>query len=254
MTTTMINTKWLAVVCMIACTGVAQAGAQSAGGSYGSISVNLGGQFGSQTFSSVSTPAIYGETAQISVPYEVKSGLLFDISGTARVWRKLGVGLGYSRFSNTDQSTVTAQIPSPLFINSPRTATASTGDLSHTESAIHLLFSWPFALSPKFDVAVVVGPSFIKISQDLVSSITPVESGPPFSTVAIGSVALNSASEWATGVNAGVDLVYHVTPKIGAGVLLRYVGASADLDTGSGSTVSVDAGGTQLAAGIRYRF
>jgi len=250
----MIKAKWLAVVCMTVCTGVAQASAQSAGESRGSISVNVGGQLQSQTFSSVSTPTIYGETAQISVPYEVKSGLLFDISGTARVWRKLGVGLGYSRISNTSQSTVTAQIPNPLFVNSPRTATASSGDLSHTESALHLLFSWPFTLSPKFEAAVVVGPSFISISQDLVSSITPVESGAPFTTVTIGSVALNSASKWATGVNAGVDLTYLVTPKIGAGVILRYVGASADLDTGSGTTVSVDAGGTQIAAGVRYRF
>lgn len=250
----MIKAKWLAVVCMTVCTGVAQAHAQSAGESRGSVSVNVGGQLQSQTFSSVSTPTIYGETAQITVPYEVKSGLLFDISGTARVWRKLGVGLGYSRFSNTSQSTVTAQIPNPLFVNALRTATATSGDLSHTESALHLLFSWAFTVSPKFEAAVVVGPSFISISQDLVSSVTPVESAAPFSTVSIGSVALNSASKWATGINAGVDLVYLVTPKIGAGVILRYVGASADLDTGSGTIVNVDAGGTQVAAGVRYRF
>src|SRR5262245_24848201 len=176
MTTTMNKTKWLAVVCLTVCTGVAHASAQSAGESYGSISLNLGGQFHSQTFSSVSTPTIYGETANISVPYEVNSGFLFDISGTARVWRKLHAGLGYSRFSNTNQSTVTAQIPNPLFVNSPRTATASTGDLSHTESAIHLLFSWPFVLSPKFEVSAVVGPSFIKIRHDIVRSVQTVES------------------------------------------------------------------------------
>jgi hypothetical protein len=250
----MNKAKWLAVVCMVVCTGVAQANAQSAGASLGSVSVNVGGQLRSQTFSSVSTPTIYGETAQISVPYEVKSGFLFDISGSARVWRKLGVGLGYSHVSNTNQSTLTAQIPNPLFINAPRTATASSGDLSHSESAIHLLFSWPFALSPKLDVAVVVGPSFVKIGQDLVSSVTAVEAGAPFTTVSIGSVAVNSASKWGTGVNAGIDLTYLVTQKIGAGVILRYVGASADLDTGSGSTVKVDGGGTQIAGGIRYRF
>jgi opacity protein-like surface antigen len=254
MTTTMIKAKWLAVVCMAACTGVAQANAQSAGNSFGYLSLNLGGQLHSQTFSSVSTPTIYGETAQISVPYEVNSGFLFDISGTARVWRKLGAGLGYSRFSNTNQSTVTAQIPNPLFSNSLRTATAPSGDLSHGESTLHLLFSWPFTLSPKFDVVAVVGPSFVKISQDLVSSITPVESGVPFTSVSIGSVAVNSSSEWATGINVGVDVQYHLMPRIDAGVILRYVGASADLDTGSGTTVSVDAGGTQIAAGVRYRF
>src|SRR4051812_44393952 len=253
MTTTMSKPKWLAVVCMTVCTGVAQANAQSAE-PRGYASFNVGGQLQSQTFTSVSSPTIYDETAHISVPYEVKSGMLLDFSGTVRVWRKLGVGLGYSWFSNTGQETITAQIPNPLFVNSPRTATASSGDVSHSESAIHLLFAWPFALAPKFDVAVVVGPSFINVSQDLVTSIAPVESGAPFSTVSIGSVAVSSESKWATGVNAGVDLLYHVTESIGAGVLLRYVGGSVDLPVSGGGTIKVDAGGTQIGAGIRYRF
>src|SRR3954453_10489898 len=147
MTTTMIKAKWLAVVCIAVCTGVADANAQSAGDSRGYVSFNVGGQFGSQTFTSVSTPTIYEEPAQITVPYEVNSGLLIDLSGTVRVWKKLGVGLGYSWFSNTDQSTITAQIPNPLIVGAPRTTTASSGDVSHTESAIHLLFAWPLALS-----------------------------------------------------------------------------------------------------------
>jgi len=246
--------KWVAVVCMAVCTGVAEADAQSAGEPRGYISFNVGGQLQSHSFNTVSTPTIYGETAQISVPYEVNSGLLIDVSGTARVWKKLGVGLGYSRFSNTDQKSLTAQIPNPLFVDSPRTATASTGDLSHSESAIHLLFAWPFAVSSKLDVAVIVGPSFIHVSQDLVDSVTPVEGDPPFSTVTIGTVAVSSQSGWATSVNAGIDAIYRITPTIGAGVLVRYVGGSVNLSTPSGTAVKVDAGGAQVAAGIRYRF
>jgi opacity protein-like surface antigen len=250
----MIKAKWLAVVCVTVCTGVAQASAQSAGESRGYISFNIGGQLQSHSFNTLSTPTIYGETAQISVPYEVKSGMLIDFSGTARVWRKLGVGLGYSWFSNTDQKVLTAQIPNPLIVNSPRSATASTGDLSHSESALHLLFSWPFAVTNKFDVVGIIGPSFTHVSQDLVDSVTPVEGAPPFSTVSIGSVAVSSESGWATSINVGFDAIYHVTPKIGAGLLVRYVGGSVDLSTPSGTAVKVDAGGTQVAVGVRYRF
>jgi opacity protein-like surface antigen len=254
MTTTMNKAKWLAVVCTIACTGVAQASAQSVGESRGYVSFNIGGQLQGHSFNTVSTPTIYGETAQVSVPYEVNSGMLIDFSGTARVWRKLGVGLGYSWFSNTGQETVTAQIPNPLFVNSPRTATASSGDVSHSESTLHLLFAWPFAVSNKFDVVAIVGPSFIHVSQDLVDSVSPVEGAPPFSTVSIGSVAVSSESGWATSVNVGFDAIYHVTPKIGAGVLVRYVGGSVDLTTASGTAVKVDAGGAQVGVGVRYRF
>lgn len=250
----MSKAKWLAVVCVTVCTGVAQASAQSAGDSRGYISFNLGGQLQSHSFNTVSTPTIYGETAQVSVPYEVKSGMLIDFSGTARVWRKLHVGLGYSWFANTDQKVVTAQIPNPLIVNSPRTATASTGDLQHSESTLHLLFAWPIAVANKFDVVAIVGPSFIHVSQDLVDSVTPLEGAPPFSTVSIGSVAVSSESAWATSVNVGFDAVYHVTEKIGAGVLVRYVGGSVDLSTPSGTTVKVDAGGAQIGIGVRYRF
>jgi len=250
----MIKAKWLAVVCMTACTGVTQVNAQSADDPRGYISFNVGGQLQSHSFNTISTPTIYGETAQISVPYEVKSGMLIDFSGTARVWRKLGVGLGYSWFSNTDQKVLTAQIPNPLIVNSPRTATASTGDLSHSESALHLLFAWPFAISSKFDVVAIVVPSFTHVSQDLVDSVTPVEGAPPFSPGSIGSVAVSSESAWATGVNVGFDAVYRVTEKIGAGVLVRYVSGSVDLSTTSGTAVKVDSGGTQVGIGIRYRF
>src|ERR1700750_3115673 len=127
MTTTMNTAKWLAVVCMAVCIGGGEADAQSAGEPRGYVSFNVGGQLQSHSFNTVSTPTIYGETAQVSVPYEVKRGLLIDFSGTARGGRKLGVGLGYSWFSNTDQKVLTAQIPNPLIINSPRSATASTG-------------------------------------------------------------------------------------------------------------------------------
>jgi opacity protein-like surface antigen len=254
MTTTMNIAKWLAVVCVTVCTGVAQANAQSAGDPRGYISFNVGGQLQSHSFNTVSTPTIYGETAQISVPYEVKSGMLIDFSGTARVWRKLGVGLGYSWFSNTDQKVLTAQIPNPLIVNSPRTATASTGDLSHSESTLHLLFAWPFAVSSKFDVVAIVGPSFTHLTQDLVDSVAPVEGAPPFSTVSIGSVAVTSESGWATSINVGFDAIYHVTQTIGAGVLVRYVGGSVDLTTPSGTAVKVDTGGTQIGVGVRYRF
>jgi len=250
----MITAKWLAVVCMTACTGVAQAGAQSTDNPRGYISFNVGGQLSSHSFNTVSTPTIYGETAQVSVPYEVKSGMLIDFSGTYRVWRKLGVGLGYSWFSNTDQKVLTATIPNPLIVNSPRTATASTGDLSHSESALHVLFAWPFAISNKFDVVGIIGPSFTHVSQDLVDTVTPVEGAPPFSTVSIGSVGVVSESGWATGVNVGFDAIYHVTQKIGAGVLVRYVSGSVDLTTPSGTSVKIDAGGTQVGIGVRYRF
>jgi opacity protein-like surface antigen len=255
MTKAMIKMKWPAVVCMVICIGVAHANAQMTPWTdRGYVTANLGVQPQSQTFTELSTPVIYGETAQITVPHKISSGLLVDFSGRVRVWKNLGVGLGVSWFGDKDQATIAAQIPNPLFIGSPRTASANSGDLSHRETAVSIEFLWMLPLSSKISVAAVAGPSFVHVKQDLVNSITAVESGAPFATVTIGSVAIDSASAWAKGVNAGVDGIYKITDTVGAGAFVRFIGGSADLTTGSGNTVSIDAGGFQLGAGLRYRF
>jgi hypothetical protein len=255
MTKTMLKTKWLAVVCMVICIGVTRANAQmSAWNDRGYASLNLGVQTQSQTFTEVSSPTIYGEAAQITVPHKISSGLLFDLSGRVRVWRNLGIGLGYSHFGDSDESTISAQIPNPLFIGSPRAATATSGELKHSQNAVNLEFLWMIPLTDKFKVAAIVGPSFISVSQDLVNSITPVESTPPFATVTISGVAVESASKWTTGLNVGVDGLYSLTSTVGLGGFARFISGSVDLTTSSGTTVNIDAGGFQLGAGIRYRF
>src|SRR5438477_3373995 len=128
MNNTMIQTKWLAVVCMVICVGVGEVRAQGAAWTdRGYASVNIGAQTGSHSFTATSTPSIYGETGQITVPQEVGSGLLVDFAGRVRVWRNFGVGLGVSWFKHSNQSTLSAQIPNPILVDTPRAATASTG-------------------------------------------------------------------------------------------------------------------------------
>ena len=106
------------------------------------------------------------------------------------------------------------------------------------------IFSWVSAVS-----------SFFRVKQDLVNNLTTEEGPPPlFGTVTISSVQLVDASKWATGVSAGIDATYLVTKKIGAGGFVRWAGASADVPVAGGGSVSIDAGGFQLGAGLRYRF
>jgi hypothetical protein len=220
----------------------------------GYVMVNLGVQPQSHSFSEVSTPVIYGENASITVPHNIGSGLLFDLSAGYRVWKNLAVGLGYSHFSDSEKTTVSAEVPNPIIFGSPRSASATTGNLSHSESAVHVQVLWNFPLTDKIEVAAIVGPSFFKVGQDLVSDITTQEGPVPFGTVTITSVGVVSESKWATGVSAGLDATYLLKPKIGVGGFIRFSGASADLPTTGGGTISVDAGGFQMGAGLRYRF
>src|SRR5262249_46217958 len=153
----------------------------------------------SQDFTEVSTPEIYGENALVTVPHHIGGGLLFDIGGGFCVWGNPGIGLWDSHFRDNPQAALPAGDPQPPQVNFPRTATASTGDMSHSSNAIHIQAVWMLPLTDKFELAAIVGPSFFHVSQDLVGNLTTVEGPPPFTSVSISSVQLNSSSKWATG-------------------------------------------------------
>ncbi len=220
----------------------------------GYLGVNVGGQTLSRSFTETSTPVIYNENALFTVPHTVGSGLLFDVSGGMRVWRNLAIGLGFSSFSDSESPTVTAQIPNPIAFGLLRPASGSAGELSHSETAVHLQFVWMVPMSDKIELAAVLGPSFFRIKQDFIGDVVPVEGPPPFTTVSLGAVTTREESKSAAGVNIGIDGTYLLTKRIGAGMFLRWAGASADLATSGGGTVTVDAGGFQVGGGLRYRF
>ena len=55
------------------------------------------------------------------------------------------------------------------------------------------------------------------------------------------------------GFNAGVDFQWMFNPNLGAGALVRVTKATVDLNVDN-RIIQVDAGGTQIAAGIRLSF
>jgi hypothetical protein len=251
----MTTMKWLAVICLVTSAGVRDAQAQmTKWEDRGYVAVNYGVQAKSQEFTESIAQTIYGESATLVIPHSVSGGGLFDIAAGWRVWQNLAVGVGYSRFSDSETPTLTAQIPNPFFGGARRTATADPGNLSHNESAIHLQLYWNLPLTEEFEMALVAGPSFYKIEQDFIAGMTLREGAFPFTTVAITSVAQTSLSERATGFTLGVDGTYRLTPRYGVGAFARYSGASADMGVVDGGTVKVDAGGFQLGGGLRVRF
>lgn len=213
-----------------------------------SASINFGAQASSGDFTQRLTPTIYNELASVDIAQDYESGPLFDIGGGVTLFGNIGVGLAYSRTSGDGVAAVAAQIPNQLFFDQPRGASASADGLKHTENAVHLQVFYRFAASPKLDVTVGVGPTFFSIKQELIDGIDVTEPTPTISPRVVES------SESAVGVNVSADLTYMVTKNIGAGVLLRYAGGSADFGTPSGSSVSLDAGGFQFAGGLRVRF
>src|SRR2546422_470457 len=103
----MTTMKWLAVICLVATAGVRDAAAQmTKWEDRGYVAVNYGLQAQSREFTESIALRIYGENATIVVPHSVSGGGLFDVAGGVRVWQNLAIGVGYSRFSDSDTPTL----------------------------------------------------------------------------------------------------------------------------------------------------
>ena len=217
------------------------------------VHVNFGGQVGSDDFTQQFTPTIYDEAATIDVAQSFGGGPVFDIGGSYTVYGDFAVGVSYSHASGDGDAAIAAAIPDPLVFDRPRAATATASGLNHSENQVHVSLLYRFAATPKIDVTVGIGPTFFSVDQEL-----PVVTTADVSESASGPVITPRASKGsdsAVGVNISADVTYMVTDMFGAGVLLRYAGSTAEISVAEApQSVDVQAGGFQIAAGVRVRF
>ena len=236
----------------------AVATAQSSGWTDGTfISVNGGFQPSDQTLKESWTKALYEETASFDTNRKVGSGGLFEVSGGVRVWRNVSAAVGVSVLNTNRAGTINGEVPSPLYFNSPRSATRSlASDLEHRQLGVHLMAVYVYPITETIDVAFFGGPSMFKVSQDLVSGETLGAEASPFDAISIDGVTRTTSRKTGMGGNVGVDVTYMLTDMIGVGGLIRYTAASIRPDAPSGVTItptSIDVGGLQVGGGLRLR-
>ena len=227
------------------------------------VSVNGGVQAGSQEFEQALAFGLYGEAATLRVPHNIDSGGLFDVGGGVRVTNNVGVGVSVTRFTSSQDVTVDAALPHPLFFNLPRPATAGVSDVDHSQLGVHIQALYVVPLSDRIDIAFSGGPSIISVDQTVVTGLTLQQPEiPPFQPN-ITSVGVKEVSDTAVGFNVGADWTYLITspqasgamPSVGAGVMIRYASATADLpEVPDIGTQDLDVGGFQIGAGIRIRW
>lgn len=236
--------------------GTHEASAQGAPWSdRGYINVGWGVESGSTAMTDTRTSTIYEEAATVTSSSTFTSGSLFDVGVGLRVWRNLTVGAGYHQEQNDTEGSVSGSIPSPVFFNRPRTLTG-TELLERKEAAVHLNIGWVLPLSNKFDVMVYGGPSFFRLTQDVISNAVPNESGATSSTIS-ATISTEERNKSVTGFNAGVDATYILwsndSIRLGAGGFLRFTQASTDVEMLS-TAQPTDVGGMQFGFGARLRF
>jgi hypothetical protein len=200
---------------------------------------------------------IYDETGGLTTNAEFKADTLLDGSFGVRVWRNLGVAVGFSSRSGTGEGSIEGSIPHPVFYDQPRAYADSLDGIDRTESATHLQFGWMLPVNDRFDVFVHVGPSFYRLTQEVVSDLAIAEQGPPYSSVVV-SPTFAVRKESAVGYNLGADATYifytNDQVRLGIGGFMRFTGATADVELGNGVTVESGMGGFQAGVGARVRF
>lgn len=212
----------------------------------GFVNVNIGAQAPSRDLTTTTTFDIYGEAASQSSIQDVGGGAFFDISAGYKIWRNLAVGAGITRVGSEADLVVDAQIPDPNFFDRPRSVTTTLNGAGHGQTAINLTGTWMMPVTDKVDVGFQFGPTIFLVSQDLPGAIQVAEPGPT-----VQSASLNKVDQTTLGVHFGADVTYMVTPRFGAGGMVRYSVGSVDLDDSSdGLTV----GGFQIGIGARVRF
>ena len=216
------------------------------------LSISGGVQVTNNSFDDAFDLTLYTEPEHVTVGYPAKSGFLIAGSGGYRVWRQLFVGAGVTRYSSSGDAQVTARLPHPFFDNTSRPVEGTT-NMTRSEVGAHLLFGWMLRPSRTVRVMLTAGPSYITASQPIVTEVTFTETY-PYDTAQFTGVKTKDSSPGAAGFNAGADVFWMFGKNIGAGALVQVTHARVKASASAGRSVSFDAGGGQVGAGLRFLF
>lgn len=195
------------------------------------------------------------EPGTIDTAYRVKAAPEFDVGGGVRVWRQLAVAVDVAYFSKAAGGSVSAQIPHPLYFGRPRTVGGDTPALSRQETAVHAQLVWMVPVADRgghWRLDVAGGPSFFNLRQNVVQDVT-VTDAYPFDTATLATVVSQRVAKSRVGFNVGANLSYMLSAKVGVGTTVMFSRARVALPSVD-HNVTVDAGGTQVGAGLRFRF
>ena len=195
----------------------------------------------------------FAEEGTIDTKYSAGSGKGFDLGLHWRFTGHLGVMASVAAVSRNGTASVTASLPHPLYLNQPRQATATKDGLSYRETAIHVDFVYTIPSGKSLELFLFAGPSFVDVKSDLVTQLNYNQSY-PYDEVTVTGVDLSEASNSVVGFNVGGGLDYRIGKSFGLGAQVRFTTAKVKLAPPEGSSISIDAGGFQAAAGLRFFF
>ena len=219
----------------------------------GFIAFNAGVQTLGGTFIDYFIYPVNAEDATVQAHYRLKTPLLIDGSMGVHLWKKkVGVVLAVTHTSGSTESAIAAQIPHPFFDNQDRDVSGEADFLERAETAVHVDLYY-LKTSGKLRALVMGGPSWFNVEQQLVTTVS-VQETYPYDTAAFRDVTTERVKASALGANIAADVSWMFSRSTGAGVLVRYAKGAVRLNAADGHSVSTDAGGLQVGAGLRIKF
>jgi hypothetical protein len=108
-------------------------------------------------------------------------------------------------------------------------------------------------MSDRIRAVFFAGPSVLNVEQTFATDVQYSQTY-PYDTAAFTGAITRRSSKSGSGFNAGADIFWMFERRVGAGALAQFSRARVREDAGNNHTVSVDAGGAQVAGGIRLVF
>jgi hypothetical protein len=189
--------------------------------------------------------------------YESTRGALIDAGAGVRLARNIGVGVTTSWFQRSSAGSFDLKVPNPIVANKPLDLPGTVSGLKRNELGIHIQGLYAIAIAKRTQLMLSGGPSVFKTKQDLVRSIE-FDTLPGFAALAFDQAIVTESQRTVVGFNAGADVTWALTPRLGVGSVTRYTRATVTFDPGSATGVSraieLHAGGLQVGGGIRLLF
>lgn len=218
------------------------------------VSVDAGVQIAPTTFDTAATKRVYVEDGVVGASYELRRGPVFDAGIAVRLIGPIAVGVTVSQYSERSDAAITATIPHPFFFKTPRTISGTAPGLQRDELVTHVQGIYTLHPTAKVDVALSAGPSFFRVRQQLVTDITFADTYPYDAPTFTAATTQRITAANTVGFNAGADVGVRLWRHAGVGGAVRLTRASASLTVPDGKAASTDAGGVQIAGGLRLFF
>ena len=142
-------------------------------------------------------------------------------------------------------------------------------DLIHRQVSTHISAVYVIPISDHINFSVSGGPSVIRVTQDFADGIAFANESYPADAVIPTKLLADSKRATGLGFHTGFDVAYMLTDqpilglsgfRLGVGVAFRYTTTSTDFNVATSTTqtgnmlLSLNAGGTQIGAGLRVKF